>query len=105
MVGNDAANNDGGIELGIGKRLDHCGSERHMAGVVHRQANGIGIFLLGGSHDAVGGLTQSEVNDLHACISQNSSNHLDATVVPVEAKLGQDYADLGLVAQMIAFST
>ena len=97
FVGDDAADHDRGVEVSVAKRVDHGRAEGHVAGVVHGQANGIGIFLLGCGDDAVGGLTQSEVDDLHPGVAQNAGDNLDATVVTVEAQLRQDDADLWFV--------
>ena len=77
---------------GVGHGLPPSGgAERHVAGVVHRQTDGVGVLLLRRGHDRLAvGLPQSEVDDLHAGVAQHASDDLEAPIVAVEAQLGED---------------
>jgi hypothetical protein len=60
-----------------------------MACIVHREADRIGVFLLDSVHDILIALAKAEVDDFHAGVPQDTGHDLDATVMAVEAKLGQ----------------
>jgi hypothetical protein len=60
-----------------------------VAAVVHGDADEVGVLLLGGGHDGLGGLAQAEVDDLGAGVSQHAGDDLQSPVVAVEAELGQ----------------
>ncbi len=60
---------------------------------MHRQADGVSVLFLGGGHDRRSGLAQAEVDDLHAGVTENAGDDLDAAVVAVEAELRQHHAN------------
>ena len=60
---------------------------------MHGEPDHVGVLLLGRGHDAVGGLAQPQVDDLHARVAQHPGHHFDAAVVAVEAELGQQGPD------------
>ena len=59
-----------------------------------RQPDGVGVLLDDGLDDLLGRLVQAGVDDLHAGVAQRAGDDLRAAVVPVEAGLGDDDADL-----------
>ena len=59
-----------------------------------RQPDGVGVLLDHGLDDLLGRLVQAGVDDLHAGVAQRAGDDLRAAVVPVEAGLGDDDADL-----------
>ena len=81
-----------------------------MARIVHRQADGVCVFLFGCGNDRFRGLAQPQVDDLHARVTQDAGNHLDAAIVPVKPEFGQHDSDRSVVHrgfdhQKIAVST
>jgi len=44
---------------GVGQCADDTGGQGKVAGVVHRDADHVGVLLLDGSDDGVGGLAQT----------------------------------------------
>ena len=70
------------------------GHERHVGAGEDRQADRVGVLLDDGLDDLLGRLVQPGVDDLHARVAQRPGDDLRAAVVPVEAGLGDDDADL-----------
>ena len=71
-----------------------------MARVVHRKADGVGIFLFDHGDDVVDALTQPEVDHLTARIAQQTGDDTEPPVVTVEAELGQYDAKRWRVARL-----
>ena len=105
LFGDDPADDQRDVEVGLVEGGEHRRSEREVAGVVHGEAHGVGVLFFGRGHDGLGGLAQAQVDDLHACVAQDAGDHLDATVVAVQPQLGQDDPNLVVSHQTIAFST
>ena len=59
-----------------------------------READGVGVLLDHRLDDLLRRLVQAGVDDLHAGVAQRAGDDLRAAVVPVEAGLGDDDADL-----------
>src|SRR5580692_3127381 len=51
------------------------------------------VFLHSSTHNHFWRLTQAGVDDLHAGVTQSAGNNLCAPVMPVEARLCDQYAD------------
>ena len=60
---------------------------------MHRQADGVSVLFLGGGHDRCCGLAQAEIDDLHAGVTEDAGDDLDAAIVAVEAELRQHDAN------------
>ena len=85
----------------VGHGLHHPGSQSHVSGVVHRQADRVGVLLLDRGYHGFGGLAQAQVDDLHAGVAQHAGHHLESPVVAVEAEFGQHHPD-GDVSAVVA---
>ena len=59
-----------------------------------RDADGVRVLLNRGLDDLLGRLVKAGVDDLHAGIAERAGDDLCAAVVPVEARLRDDDADL-----------
>ena len=73
--------------------------ERHVRAREDRQPDGVGVLLDHGLDDLLGRLVQAGVDDLHAGVAQRAGDDLRAAVVPVEAGLGDDDADLAVAVR------
>ena len=60
---------------------------------MHRDSDHVGVLLLNRVEDAPGGLTEPQVDDLHARIAEHAGHHLEATVVAVKTQLGEHHPD------------
>jgi len=60
----------------------------------NRHPDDIGVLLEGGLDDSLWCLTKAGVDDLHPDISESTRDYLRATVVPVQARLGNNYSNL-----------
>jgi hypothetical protein len=58
------------------------------------EADDVGVFLHGRRDDLLGGLAEAGVDHFHAGVPQRAGDHLGAAVVSVQARLGDDDADL-----------
>ena len=59
-----------------------------------READRVGVLLDHGFGDLLRGLVEAGGDDPQACVAQGAGDDLGATVVAVEARLGDDDADL-----------
>jgi hypothetical protein len=62
-----------------------------------REPDRVRVLLDHGGGDLLGGLVKAGVDHLHPRITQGPGDDLRAAVVPVEAGLGHDHADLSLL--------
>ena len=83
---------------GVGHSLHDPGSQCQMSRIVHRQPDHVGVLLLDRDDHGLGGLAQTQVDDLHAPIAQHAGHHFEAPVVAVEAEFGQHHPDRGVAA-------
>src|SRR5262249_33511983 len=65
----------------------------HVSPAEEAQAKPIGIFVGHGADHRFGRLPQPRIDDFHAGVAKCAGDHLDATVVTIEADLGEDDAD------------
>ena len=79
------------------QQLDDPRHERHVGAGEDREADRVGVLLERGLDDLLGRLVQARVDDLHAGVAQRAGDDLRPAVVPVEARLGDDDADLAAV--------
>ena len=75
------------------EQVDDARDERHVRAGEDRDADRVGVLLDRGLDDLLGRLVEAGVDDLHAGVAQRAGDDLGATVVPVEARLGDDDAD------------
>jgi len=57
-----------------------------------REPQGVGVLLDDGLDDLLGRLVQSRVHDLETGVAERSRDDLGATIVPIQARLGDDDA-------------
>ena len=60
----------------------------------NRHADDIGVLLECGLDDSLWRLPKAGVDDLHPDISERARDYLRATVVPVQARFGNDHSNL-----------
>ncbi len=82
------------------QQLEHVGEELHVAALVGRHGDGLGVLLHGGVDDVLDRAVVAEVDHLGAVRLEDPAHHVDGRVVAVEERGGGDEADLvlGLVA-------
>ncbi len=83
------------------QQLDDARDERHVRAGEDREADGVGVLLDHGRGDLLGRLVEAGVDHLHAGVAQRAGDDLGAAVVPVEAGLGDDDADLAASASSL----
>ena len=71
----------------------HAGEERHVRTTEDREADDVDILLDGGRRDHLGRLVEPRVDDLHACVAQRSGDDFRASIVTIEAGLGDQNTD------------
>ena len=76
------------------EQLDHPRDQRHVGAGEDREADRVGVLLDHRLGDLLRRLVQAGVDHLHAGVAQGAGDDLGAAVVPVEAGLGDDDADL-----------
>ena len=76
----------------VAQLLHHAREQREVRTAEQRQTDSVDIFLQRGLRDLLGSLMQAGVDDLEAMVAQGASDGLRATIVAVEARLGDDYA-------------
>ncbi len=59
-----------------------------------RQADGVNVFLNGGGDDLFRRLTQACIDHFHPGVAEGAGDDLGTAVVTVEARLGNQNADL-----------
>ncbi len=64
-----------------------------MSSAQYRQAHYIRVFLNRRVGDHLGSLVQPGINHFHAGIAERRGNHLGATVVTIQPRLGNEYAN------------
>ena len=74
------------------------GASARCPALLHRQADHVGVLLLDRGDHGLGGLAQTQVDDLHAPVAQHAGHHFEAPVVAVEAEFGQHHPDRGFAA-------
>ena len=82
------------VDLLLVQQRDDPRHERHVRARQDRQADRVGVLLDDRLDDLLGRLVQAGVDDLHAGVAQRAGDDLRPAVVPVEARLGHDDADL-----------
>src|SRR4051812_20231425 len=93
-VGDDpAAEDDDVVDPALAQQLGQPGEQGHVRAGEHREPDGVGVLLDDGLHDLLRRLVQAGVDDLHAGVAQRTGHDLRATVVPVEAGLGDHHTD------------
>jgi hypothetical protein len=59
---------------------------------MNRQADGVDIFLKGGTDDLFRRIVNAKVDDFYPCVSQRPRNDLYAPVMAIQASLRNQYA-------------
>src|SRR5690348_2415337 len=87
-VGNDAADQqEHVVHFVLLQKVVHARHDGVMSTAEDRQSDDIDVFLKSGSNNHFGCLTQTGVNDFHACIPESACDYFRATVVAVQARL------------------
>src|SRR4051794_21247100 len=96
VLGGDRAADDDQHFLGllIAQQLDDPRHERHVGAREDQDADRVRVLLQRGLDDLLGRLVQAGVDDLHARVAQRAGDDLRTAVMPVQAWLGDDDADL-----------
>jgi hypothetical protein len=76
------------------EQLDNPREQGHVRAGQHGQADRVHVLLDRGGDDLLRGLVQAGVDDLDSGVAQRAGYHLRPPVVPVQAGLGDDDADL-----------
>ena len=76
------------------QRVDDRGEERVVRAAHDREADRVDVLLHRRRGDHLGRLVQAGVDDLEARVAQRPRDDLGAAVVPVEARLGDEDAEL-----------
>ena len=87
----------------VAQQVEDARDERHVRAGEDRDADGVGVLLDRGLDDLLGRLVQARVDDLHAGVAQRARDDLRAAVVPVEARLRDDDADLPATRSLLPF--
>ena len=104
VVRRDRAADDDEHVLGavLAQQLEDARHERHVRAGEDRDADGVGVLLDRGLDDLLRRLVEAGVDDLHAGVAERAGDDLRAAVVPVEAGLRDDDADLPAMARSLA---
>src|SRR5262249_37433062 len=78
------------VETPLGELVDHTGEQRHVRAREHGEPDRVGVLLQHRLGHLLWGLEQAGVDDLEAGAAQRPGNALDAPVMAVEARLGDD---------------
>ncbi len=98
-IGDDpAAEHNHIVETPLGQEREHPGEKGHVRTGEQRQAHGIGVFLQCRLGDLFRGLVQTGVNHLEPAIAQGSGDHFRATIMTIEARLGDNHSVTALHA-------
>jgi hypothetical protein len=93
LRGYDAAAEDGDvIDALLFEQGDDRGKERHVRSGEDAEPDGVDILLHGGLGDHLRRLMETGVDDLEAGVTQGAGDDLGATIVAVEAGLGNQDA-------------
>ena len=77
-----------------GEQLDDARHERHVRAGEDRDADRVRVLLDRRLDDLLGRLVEAGVDDLHAGVAERARDDLRAAIVPVEARLRDDNADV-----------
>src|SRR5207302_3756175 len=106
VVGDRPAENDEHVLRPVlAQQLEDARHERHVRTGEERDADRVCVLLDRRLDDLLRRLMQARVDDLHAGVAQGTRDDLRATVVPVEAGLGDDDADLAVHATILGKET
>src|ERR1039458_5908335 len=95
LVGDNAADQHQHIvHLIFLEQVHHARNNRIVRARKNREADDLNVFLERGIDNHLRGLAEAGVDDFHAGIAKGAGNDLGATVVTVEARLGDQDADL-----------
>ncbi len=95
VVGDRAADHhDDVLDPVLAQELEDARYEGHVRAGEDRDADGVGVLLDRGLDDLLGCLVEAGVDDLHAGIAERAGNDLGAAIVPIEARLRDDHADV-----------
>ena len=91
--GNRAADDHRDI-AGVGRpqRVDGAGRQRHMRAGEDRKPHQRNVFLQRDRHDVLDALADAGVDHLETRVAQRAGDDLGATIMPVEAGFGDEYA-------------
>src|SRR5687768_14337379 len=81
----------------LAHELEDAREERHVGARQDRQRDHVDVFLERGLDDLLGRLVEPRVDDLHPRVPEGRRDHLRSAIVPVQAGLADQHADLALV--------
>src|SRR5215471_4491765 len=95
LVRNRAADDDHHV-LGavLAQELEDARHERHVRAGEDGDPHRVSVLLDRGLDDLLRRLVEARVDDLHACVAERAGDALCAAIVPIEARLRDDDADL-----------
>ena len=90
-VGDDPAAEDEDVtEVALAQFFHDTGEEGEVRTGEQRQADGIDVFLQCRLGDLLGGLVQARVDDLETMVTKCTGDGFGATVMAIQARLGDD---------------
>lgn len=96
LLGDGAADDDEDVlRAALVEKLGDAGDDGVVCAGENAETDAVDIFLNGGVDDHFRGLAEAGVDDFHTCVAEGACDDLCATVVAVEAGLGNENADWG----------
>src|SRR5258708_31086298 len=93
--GDDAADEDGDVVHAlVVEELHQLRADGVMRAGEDGEADNVDVFLDGGGGDHLRGLAQAGVDDFHAGIAQGTGDYFCASVMAIEARLGDQHTNL-----------
>src|SRR5467141_4136220 len=93
--GDDAADEDGDVvHAFVVEEFHELGADGVVGSGEDGEADDVDVFLDGGGGDHLGSLAQAGVNDFHAGVTQGTSDYFCASVMAIEARLGDQHTNL-----------
>src|SRR6266540_1216917 len=89
-----SGHHDDVARLPLLQQLDDRREESHMGAAERGQADRVAVLLDRGLDDVLGRLPEAGVDDLHPRVPQGARDDLRAAVVPIQAGLRNEHADL-----------
>ena len=89
---NDAADEDGDVVHAlVVEELHQFRADGVMRAGEDGEADDVDVFLHGGGSDHLRGLAQAGVDDFHTGVAQSTGDYFGATVMAIEARLGDQH--------------
>jgi Transmembrane secretion effector len=106
LVGENAAGHHQDVVGAVlAQQFHHLGEDRHVRAGEDAHQDGVHVLLDSRLDDHLRRLANASVDDLHPGVAQGPRDHLRATIVPVEAGLRHQHADLAFVGHIVSKRT